>query len=605
MRGEGAKAKVLLGCVCAALLAAGYWTARAIVPARAAATSALSLSVPGVATIGVPLSTIGAPTVSVASISVLPTTSTPTLPSTSTLAPPTVSTPSVPVTSVPSVPTKSVPTLPTTSAPVLPTSAPVTPAVVAGGPAQQPEHGGSGAASAGGRAASNAQQASSSAVLHRATSERAAGSGGGQARRHSGAGGGSGAGGPAGTPAPSAGRLAALLPARRVASRTPSAAHHSESVLSQIGRALPLPLPVPDWSKPIIAALLLLALGLGARSRVSLLRARRLERQREVLMRDLGVMQAALVPAVPAQLGGLAVSVAYRPAEGPAAGGDFYDLFATESGKVAFMLGDVAGHGPEALSRAALTRYTLRAYLRADMEPRAAVALAGRVLIDPAGWQYATVAVGVYDPKSGLLTYSLAGHPPPILLGFDAREPLTCCSSPPIGLNMATGLRQTVLSLPVGARACFFSDGLVEARSGGELLGRERLAEMVAALGPRPEAAVVLEQVQTAAQVLHDDMVALVLSPRTGAVTSRVHVEELEVDAHALRGAEVVRFLEGCRLAAPDIARTIELADAVVASRGTALLRARLDAEGATATVHEPRADEQALSPVGSARSSG
>jgi serine phosphatase RsbU (regulator of sigma subunit) len=113
--------------------------------------------------------------------------------------------------------------------------------------------------------------------------------------------------------------------------------------------------------------------------RLAARRARRLEDQRATLLRDVDVMQAALVPEVPASLGGLAVSVAYRPAEGPAAGGDFYDLFIPAPGKVAIILGDVAGHGHEALIQAALTRYTLRAYIQAGLEPRAALALAGEV----------------------------------------------------------------------------------------------------------------------------------------------------------------------------------------------------------------------------------
>jgi hypothetical protein len=374
--------------------------------------------------------------------------------------------------------------------------------------------------------------------------------------------------------------------------------------LERIGRHIPLPIPVPDWSKPIIIALLLLAVWFGIRSRLAVLRARRLERQRATLLCDLGAMQAALVPEVPAGLGGLAVSVAYRPAEGPAAGGDFYDLFVPAPGKVAMMLGDVAGHGHEALTHAALTRYTLRAYLQAGLEPRAALALAGRVLADPLGERFATVAVGVYDTASSELTYALAGHPPPILRGLQAREPLTVCSSPPIGWGMPTGHRQTTVSLPAGTAACFFSDGLIEARCEGELLGRKRLHEILADLGSRPGAADLLEQVRGATEGAPDDMVACILSPEPTASDGCVHVEELEADAQALSKADVRRFLKECLLPAPEIARTIELASAIADSSGSALLRIELGATGsrATATVPgsgAPRAKPRRRAPSG------
>ena len=303
-------------------------------------------------------------------------------------------------------------------------------------------------------------------------------------------------------------------------------------------------------------------------------------------------MQAALVPEVPPRIGGLAVSVAYRPAEGPAAGGDFYDLFVPEPGKVAMMLGDVAGHGHEALTHAALTRYTLRAYLQAGLEPRAALALAGRVLADPLGERFATVAVGVYDTPSNKLTYALAGHPPPILRGH---EPLTVCSSPPIGWGMPTGHRQTTVSLPAGAAACFFSDGLIEARSEGQLLGRERLQAILADLGSQPEAADLLGRVRAAAEGAPDDMVACVLSPEQTTGAGCVHVEELEADARTLSKAEVRRFLKECRVPAPEIARTIKRAIAIADSSGSALLRIELGAtrSKATATATAPGSGRQ------------
>ena len=71
-----------------------------------------------------------------------------------------------------------------------------------------------------------------------------------------------------------------------------------------------MPIPVPDWSKPIIAVLLLVATWFGIRFRLAATRAKRLEQQDEVLLHDVDTMQAALVPEVPARLEGLAVSVA-------------------------------------------------------------------------------------------------------------------------------------------------------------------------------------------------------------------------------------------------------------------------------------------------------
>lgn len=377
----------------------------------------------------------------------------------------------------------------------------------------------------------------------------------------------------------------ALRPVRTTASPARAGAHASSNPLEKLGGQIPLPIPVPDWSKPIIIALLLLAAWFGIRSRFAALRARRLERQRTMLLADVGAMQAALVPKVPARLGGLAVSVAYRPAEGPAAGGDFYDVFVPAPGKVAIMLGDVAGHGHDALTQAALTRYTLRAYLQAGLEPRAALALAGRVLVDPLGERFATVAVGIYDTPSSKLTYALAGHPPPILGGFEAPEPLTVCSSPPIGWGVPTGNRQTTISLPGGAAACFFSDGLIEARSAGELLGRERLRGILADLCPNPEAADLLERVRAAAEGAPDDMVACVISPETAVSGVGTHVEELQADGQALARMDVQRFLEGCRVPAPEITRTIELARSIADASGSALLRIEVGAVSSTVTV--------------------
>jgi hypothetical protein len=369
-----------------------------------------------------------------------------------------------------------------------------------------------------------------------------------------------------------------------------SSAAGGGDALERIGRQIPLPIPVPDWSKPVIAALLLLALALAVRAWSSGARARRLERESAGLLRDLGAMQAALVPDVPARVGALEVSVAYRPAEGPAAGGDFYDLFVPRPGVVAMMLGDISGHGHDALAHAALARYTLRAYLQAGLEPRAALALAGRVLAEPTGARYATVAVGIYDEEAGTLTYSLAGHPPPVFIGAPGLDPITACSSPPVGWGIPTGRRQTTVSLPRGSEVCFFSDGLVEARNEGRLLGREQLRHLLARLGPQPRAEKLLEAVRRAAPATPDDMVACILSAPEGPVEASLHVEELEIDAHAMQRTAVRRFLCECNVAPTRLGPALRRARELVASTGGALVRVEVGASSSVSVVAAPSA---------------
>ncbi|HEV7161850.1 MAG TPA: SpoIIE family protein phosphatase, partial [Solirubrobacteraceae bacterium] len=246
---------------------------------------------------------------------------------------------------------------------------------------------------------------------------------------------------------------------------------------------------VPAPVKILIGLLVALALAMAARNRLTDRRARRLERQRGELLEDVGLLQAALLPITPPRLGPVGTSAAYRPAEGPAAGGDFYDVFALEDGKIAVIVGDVSGHGRKALPHTALVRFTLRAYLEAGLSPRGAVQTAGAVLERQLGSSFATVVAAIYNPRERRLVYASAGHPPPIVRGCEPKaqplEPITACSSPPLGVGMATGVRQSVVDIPGSAQICFFTDGVTEARIGAELYGSQRLAEALAELGPQ------------------------------------------------------------------------------------------------------------------------
>jgi hypothetical protein len=334
-----------------------------------------------------------------------------------------------------------------------------------------------------------------------------------------------------------------------------------------------------------LGALLILAAILGARAFVERRRARELARDRERLMRDVGALERALLPAVPETLGALAASVAHRASEGPAIGGDFYDAFELSGGRVAVLVGDVSGHGPDALERTNSLRAALHACLESGLSPRAAIESVGRTATIESSGKFATVVVAVHDPADGTLTYSTAGHPPPILAGRGAHEPVTTASSPPIGVGLRTGLRETTVPLPSETVACLFTDGLLEARVLGELIGREELTRFVAELGPEQYADSLLAQVIAVADETPDDMAVCVLRAVAGAETVAPRIETLVVDAEDIALGVAARFLEACEVPAYQAETALEGLSAAAAATGGAVLEVTIDESGARVRV--------------------
>jgi serine phosphatase RsbU (regulator of sigma subunit) len=333
---------------------------------------------------------------------------------------------------------------------------------------------------------------------------------------------------------------------------------------------------IPGWAKAAIAALAALLAVAALLVAAAALRNRRLRRQRELLADQVGVLQAALLPEVPSRVGALAVSVSYRPAAGLAAGGDFYDVFALDRGRVGVVVGDVSGHGRDSLGSATFVRHMLRSYLEAGMAPRGALQLAGSVVDDQRRDEFATAIVAIHDPAAGTLSYASAGHPPPIVTGSTTHRPLTVASSPPLGVGSPTGLRQTTLPLPAGSVVCFFTDGLIEARVDGALYGTPRVERVVREAGPEVTADQIVERIAADADRLNDDVAVCVIRADAGAAASTVRVEEIEVTPADVRGPRLRRFLEACGMDDADMKGVVDAVPSGARNKGTMVLRVRL-----------------------------
>ena len=265
---------------------------------------------------------------------------------------------------------------------------------------------------------------------------------------------------------------------------------------------------LPRWVVIGFFGFALIAVLMAINAYLSSRRAHALGAQRAALIDDVGLLQTALLAPVPAHAGDAQVSVAYRPAAGPAAGGDFYDVITLGPGRTGLLLGDVSGHGREALRDAALVRYTVRTFLAAGHDPADALARADACLGSDLDGEFATVVAAVYDHETHALRYAKAGHHPPVILGtgHDAEaEPV----SPPLGAGLGIRPGGSELTLDPGSTVCLFTDGVIEARRDGALLGRETLVELLD--HGRPDGPELLERIVQRADEVSDDLAVCVL----------------------------------------------------------------------------------------------
>jgi hypothetical protein len=246
-------------------------------------------------------------------------------------------------------------------------------------------------------------------------------------------------------------------------------------------------------------------------------------------------------------------------------------------GRTAVIMGDVSGHGREALARTALARYTLRAYVEAGLEPREALQMAGAVLAGKLEGDFITAMIAVHDAGAATLTYAAAGHPPPIVIAREPFRPVLTGAAPPIGVGATTGQRQTTLAFPRGAIACFYTDGLTEARMpSGRLVGAAGLERIVRTLGPEVTAEQVIQGVSATAVRIADDAAACVLTAQDGSAIVRSRVETIELTRAELRGPMLRRFLDACGIGSNAVKSAEQNARDTARESGGAILEVRM-----------------------------
>ncbi len=203
--------------------------------------------------------------------------------------------------------------------------------------------------------------------------------------------------------------------------------------------------------------------------------ARRRDHKQQRELEEAGLIQRGLLPTIIPQVGGVQLAVAWQPAYG--VGGDCFDLLGF--GQVlGISIADIAGKGLPAALLMSNLQAAVRAFAQETVAPSSICNSVNRLLCrNMAPGRFATFCFARIDVAGRRITFSNAGHNPPLLVRADGGvEPLSG-GGMVLGVFPENAYEQAELPLKPGDRLVFYTDGITECRdAAGEEYGDERLA---------------------------------------------------------------------------------------------------------------------------------
>jgi PAS domain-containing protein len=162
---------------------------------------------------------------------------------------------------------------------------------------------------------------------------------------------------------------------------------------------------------------------------------------------------------------GLDVAARYRPSgEGNLVSGDWYDTVLLPSKKVLLVVGDIAGHGLDAVTGMVAVRNSLRGLAITGASPATLLDWLNRAAAHFTDGVLGTAICGLYDPADRTLRWARAGHLPPLLVRDGQAEQLPLPEGLLLGADPDASYAEEVTSLRLGDTLLLFTDGLIERR---------------------------------------------------------------------------------------------------------------------------------------------
>jgi serine phosphatase RsbU (regulator of sigma subunit) len=182
------------------------------------------------------------------------------------------------------------------------------------------------------------------------------------------------------------------------------------------------------------------------------------------------------------------VTVWRSPAGTARAGGDWCDVVPVSDEAVALTVGDVSGHGEAVAGTMATMRAAVLQSLHRIRDPSDILCVANRVAAERCEGTMVTALVAFYNHRLRTLTFSSAGHPPPLLLTPERHAFVTQQQADlPLGIFPEYASTNSVVALPSDALVVFYTDGITE-HERDVIRGEAELAEAARFIYSRPKA---------------------------------------------------------------------------------------------------------------------
>ncbi|MDO5581466.1 MAG: SpoIIE family protein phosphatase [Planctomycetia bacterium] len=166
-------------------------------------------------------------------------------------------------------------------------------------------------------------------------------------------------------------------------------------------------------------------------------------------------------------------------------GGDLYDLFPMENGKIAIIIGDVSGKGVPAALFMAVTQTLQRVLAQSTQDPGYLVAHLNEMLSgNNETGMFVTYWLGILDTQTGHLIYSNAGHNPPLIRRANGKiDVLRDRHTAPLCVLPDESVGSSELQMKEDDLLILYTDGVSEAFSADDLMfGEDRILKLAASL---------------------------------------------------------------------------------------------------------------------------